>query len=144
VYQALSQGVVSGSVAGAVLITSFKLNELVKYHLEGIPMGAPAGFIVMNRQAYEKLSPKGKQVLDRFTGETMSREFGTFFMELGLGAAKQLRNSKDQQFAALSAQEKARWISALEPVIQSWVKATPQGDKVLASFRADLKAAPSR
>ena len=77
-------------------------------------------------------------------GFTKPCEFGTFFMELGLGAAKQLRSAKDQQFVSLPAQEKARWVSALEPVIQTWVKATPQGDKVLASFRADVKAASAR
>jgi TRAP-type C4-dicarboxylate transport system substrate-binding protein len=144
VYQALSQGVVSASVAGFVLVTSFKLQEVVHYHLEGLPLGAPAGFIVMNRQAYERLSPKGKQVLDRYAGEALSREFGTFFQEWGIEAKDGLRSSKEHHFNSLDPQERARWVKTLEPVVQQWVKSTPNGDKVLAALRASLQKAAAR
>ena len=58
VYQALGQGVVSASVAGWVLIGSFRLDEVVKEHLEGVPLGAPAGFVIMNTNSYSSLVRK--------------------------------------------------------------------------------------
>jgi TRAP-type transport system periplasmic protein len=139
VYQALSQGVVGASVAGFVLVTAFKLTEVVKHHLEGLPLGAPAGFIVMNRAAYDRLSPKGRQILDSFTGEALSREIGTYFMNEGIRNKNLVRGMKDHTFHPLAGAEKARWEQALQPVIRNWAASTPNGEKVLATFRNEIQ-----
>lgn len=141
VYQSLSQGVTDAAVAGYILVVTFKLQEVLHYHLEGLPLGAPAGFVVMNRQSYEKLSPKGKQILDRFTGETMSREFGQFMQDFGISLKNQLRTSKQHHIYSLAPQEKQRWEQALEGVVKQWVATTPNGETTLAAFRAELKKA---
>ncbi|MFM9969454.1 MAG: TRAP transporter substrate-binding protein [Burkholderiales bacterium] len=139
VYQALSQGVVGASVAGFVLVTAFKLTEVVKNHLEGLPLGAPAGFIVMNPQAYEKLSPKGKEILNQFIGETLSREFGTYFMNEGIRNKESVRKMPDHTFFPLTGAEKTRWEQAAQPVIRQWSSSTPNGEKILGAFRAEIQ-----
>lgn len=144
VYQALSQGVVSASVAGWVLVGTFKLDEVVREHLEGLPLGAPAGFVVMNRQSYAKLSPKGRQVLDRFTGEGFSREFGEFFEKLAAAMRDRIRTDKTHHFRTLAPAEAARWRQALEQVINQWADRTADGRKILAAYRAELPKEPAR
>ena len=138
VYQALSQGVVGGAVAGWVLLGTFKLTEVAKYHVEGLPLGAPAGFVVMNKQSYGKLSAKGKQILDQNTGESFVRDFATFFEKLGHGIRDKAKADPSHHFYTLSADQAAQWKKVLEPVIDKWTKETPNGDKILAAFRADL------
>jgi TRAP-type C4-dicarboxylate transport system substrate-binding protein len=138
VYQALSQGVVSGAVAGWVLLGTFKLTDVVKYHVEGMALGAPAGFIVMNKQSYAKLSTKGKKIIDQNTGEGFVREFATFFEKLGHNIRDKAKADPSHHFRTLTSEQSARWQQVLEPVIDKWVKETPNGDKILAAFRADM------
>jgi TRAP-type C4-dicarboxylate transport system substrate-binding protein len=138
VYQALSQGVVSASVAGWVLVGTFRLDEVVKEHLEGMPMGAPAGFVVMNTRSYERLSPKGKQILDQFIGERFSREIGEYFETLAQTMRTKVKADPSHHFRTLEPAEAQRWEKALQTVVDKWTSATPDGSKVLASFRAEM------
>ena len=129
-YQALQTGVVTAIVAGWVVVNNFKLYEVVNYHLEGVALGEPSGFVIMNRQAFDKLSPKAKETLSRFSGEPFSRDYGAWF--------------KMDAFPTLFAgfvckQEKERWKKALEPIVKGWVAKTPDGAKILETYRADLK-----
>jgi TRAP-type C4-dicarboxylate transport system substrate-binding protein len=138
VYQGLSQGVVNGSVAGWVLLGTFKLTDIVKYHLEGLPLGAPAGFVVMNRQSYARLSPKGKKILDQNTGENFVRDLATFFQKLGETIRDKAKADPGHHFYILTPKQEARWKKVLDPVITQWAKETPNGEKILAAFRADM------
>jgi hypothetical protein len=45
-----------------------------------------------------------------------------------------------QTIASLDPAEEARWKELVAPVTEEWVKATPDGDKVLAAFRAEVLA----
>ena len=106
---------------------------------KGIPLGAPAGFIVMNKQSYAKLSDKGKKIIDANTGEGFVRDFSTFFEKLGHGIRDKAKADPSQHFHTLTAEQAANWTKVLEPVIDKWAKETPNGDKILAAFRADMK-----
>jgi TRAP-type transport system periplasmic protein len=141
VYQALNQGVVSASIAGWVLIGTFRLDEVLHYHLEGLPMGCPAGFVVMNSQAYDGLSPQGKKILDQHTGEALSGAFGAYFEKLATAMRDKVKANPAHHFTTLSPEEAARWKTALQGVIDSWEKQTPNGPAVLAAFRQQLASA---
>ena len=47
---------------------------------------------------------------------------------------------KDQSVVKLSDQERARWKTRIQPVIDNWVKNTPDGAHVLAAFRQEIAA----
>jgi TRAP-type transport system periplasmic protein len=138
-YQALQRGVIDGSIAGWVLINGFMLYEVVNYYVEGVPLGDAPGFVVMNRKSYENLSPKAKETLDRFSGETFSRDFGAFFksdMERGRERVKAMPN---QHIVTLNPQEKERWKKVLEVMIKDWVAKTPNGQQLIDGFRSEIK-----
>lgn len=138
IYQALSSGVVGGAVAGWVTVGTFKLFEQVTEHLE-MPLGTPPGFVVMNRQAYDKLTPKAKEALDRNSGESFSREFGTWFQGTAEKSRNMVKALPNHHVRSLSPQEQERWRQAVTPVIKRWADSTPDGEKVLAAYRAELQ-----
>jgi TRAP-type transport system periplasmic protein len=141
VYQALNQGVVSASVAGWVLIGTFRLDEVMHEHVQGIAMGAPAGFIVMNPQSYDGLSAQGKKILDQYTGEALSRPFATFFEQLAMTMRDKIKANGAHHFTTLAPDEAARWKAALQGVVNNWEKQTPNGPAILAAFKQQLGSA---
>jgi TRAP-type C4-dicarboxylate transport system substrate-binding protein len=137
-YQALSSGVVQATFAGWTLINSFKLYEQAQNHLESA-LGSPPGYIIMNKQAYEKLSPKAKAAIDQNSGEVYSRAFGEWFQNDAAKGREFVRKLPNQNVYSLSAAEAERWKQATAPVIKAWIDRTPGGDKVIDAFRAELK-----
>ena len=70
--EAISKGVVDGAVATWELVPSVKLEEVAKYHMEGLANqpGFTANPLVMlmNKQKYENLSAELKAVIDKHSG----------------------------------------------------------------------------
>jgi len=70
--ESISKGVVDGAIATWELVPSVKLEEVAKYHIEGI--SSLPGFtmnplvMLMNKQKYESLSPELKAVIDKNSG----------------------------------------------------------------------------
>lgn len=137
-YQAVSQGVVAGSVANWVQLLVFRLSEVAKNHIEAVPLGSPAGFIVMNPGVPAKLSEKGRKILASHTGEPMSRAMGVCFNKLAEGLKGKLKSDATQNFIALDDAEKKRWENALAGVKDEWIKTTPDGAKIYDSFAKEL------
>ena len=137
-YQAVAQGLVTGSVANIIQMTVFRIAEVSKYQLFEIPLGSPAGFVVMNPGVPGKLSDAGRKVLAAEIGEKMSRQMGACFQKLDGFLRKKLHDDKTQHFITLEPAEKAKFEKALQPVIDQWIKETPDGDKIYAAFKKDV------
>jgi len=138
VYQGLSRGVADGLLGGWTLVETFRLYEVVDKHLEG-SLGTPPAMVVMNPQAYEKLSPKARQVLDRYAGEALSRRIGQWFLKNSTEGAQKVAAMAGHDVYALSPEEREKWRQAAEVVVRQWVARTAGGDKVLAAVRSELQ-----
>ncbi len=141
VYQALSRGVIGGGVVSYFSIMSFKSGEVAKEHTFDFPMGMGPLAMVMNKQSYEKLSPKGRAIIDRFSGESESRVLGAAWGKLDASMKTELLSKSDQHLNNLTPAEQARWQAAAEPVRAAWVKDTPNGAVLLETLKADYAAA---
>jgi TRAP-type C4-dicarboxylate transport system substrate-binding protein len=141
VYQSLSRGVISGGIVSNMSIVAFKSSEVAKHHTFDVSLGMAGLAMVMNRQSYDKLSPKGKAIVERFSGESESRFLGTAWGKLDAGMQAELKAKGDQQFHSLSAQEIARWQQAVEPMRAAWVTETPDGARLLNTLKAEYAAA---
>lgn len=79
--EAISKGVVDGAMATWELVPSVKLEEVAKYHMEGLPN--QPGFtmnplvMLMNRQKYESLTAELKAVIDKNSGMSLVVLAGT-------------------------------------------------------------------
>jgi TRAP-type C4-dicarboxylate transport system substrate-binding protein len=146
-YEAVQRGTVDGSVFPWEAMTSFRLNELLKGHLE-VPggLGAPSFVIVANRKAFDNLTPENKAALMKAGGEAGSALIGKAWQaadEHGRNDAKE----KGQAIETLSPAEFQRWQSLLEVVTEEWIKKAGQkgydGRKLLDDLQGMIKAASS-
>ncbi|HSW23277.1 MAG TPA: TRAP transporter substrate-binding protein [Burkholderiaceae bacterium] len=140
-YQALSRGVVSAAIANPYSVTAFKLGEVAKHYTGTVSFGMVPSAVVMNKQAYDKLSAKGKAVIDRFTGEEASRLTGRGHNRLGEAIWTDIKAKGEHTFHVLPPPEVAQWQKALESVKAAWLAETPNGKAVHDSFLADYAAA---
>ena len=136
-YQALERGTANAMVLGWVGMMTYKMHEVVKYHLD-IPLGTSLGYWFMNRDAYAKLPEAARAAIDKASYEGLSRAIGTVSDRSDGFVHKQVLDAPGQVMTTIDAGETARFKQALAPLTEQWIKATPDGAKVLESFRAEI------
>jgi TRAP-type C4-dicarboxylate transport system substrate-binding protein len=137
IYQALQRGVVDASGIGWPGILPFKLNEVTSHHLDA---ALAAGTLInfMNTAAYDKLPAKGKETIDRLGGLNFSQMMGRAVEAMDEAGRNSTKSQPGQTIVALAPAEEARWRQLLQTVTDDWVRATPDGVKVLAAYRAEI------
>lgn len=138
-YQSLQRGLVAAVPQGWPSVPVFHLDEVTNFHLE-VPLGFNTGFVFMNKKTYATLPPKARAAIDKYSGEAYVRRLANADDVMESRGIDMTKSMKGQTIAHLSAAEEARWKKLVEPVTEQWVKATPDGVKVLAAFRAELAA----
>jgi TRAP-type C4-dicarboxylate transport system substrate-binding protein len=143
-YEAVQKGTVDGSVFPWEAMPSFRLNELLKGHLEAPGgLGAPSFVIVASQKAFDNLTPANKAALMKASGEAGAALIGKAWLaadERGRDDAKQ----KGQAVETLAPAEFEKWKPLLKPVTDDWVKKVDQkgqeGRKLLDDLAAMIKA----
>ena len=147
VYEAIQKGTVDGAEFPWQAMPSFRINELVKAHLE-VPggLGAPAFVIIANTKAFDNLTPENKAALMKAGGEAGAALIGkawTAAAERGRADAKE----RVQVIETLASPELEKWQQLLKPVTDDWIakaeKKGLDGRKLLDDFRAMVKDASS-
>ena len=136
-YAAIDRGMVGGTFLSVSGFMVFKLQEVAKYHLE-VPFGASCAGFFMNKDIFARLPEASRRAIDASSGEALAERLGRFADGQGTDDRARLAAMPGQQFDRLDAAEAARWKARLAPFVEEWVKATPDGAKVLAAFRAEI------
>ena len=125
VAEAISKGVVDGSMASWELVPAAKLDEVTRFHTSE-PPGEP-GFssvvlgLFMNRQKYESLPADLKAVIDRNSGAPLVDAFGRAWDATAAQARKRVREQGGQDLTVtLADYEEMR--KAAAAVEQEWLK----------------------
>ncbi|MHA6264348.1 TRAP transporter substrate-binding protein [Arenibacterium sp. CAU 1754] len=121
--EALSKGVIDGTVIPWEVTPAIKLSELVQNHTEF--MGKESLYtativLVMNRAKYDALPDDLKAILDGESGQKLS----TFAAEQMFARDKPGRDiavANGSKIVQLDEAEVARWKAKAEPVIDRWV-----------------------
>jgi TRAP-type transport system periplasmic protein len=146
-YEAVQRGTVDGTVFPWEAMPSFRLNDLLKYHLE-IPGGLSAAsfVIIANPRAIDNLTPSNKGALMKASGEPAAALFGKAWDtadERGRSDAKE----RGQTIQVLAPAELERWRPMLQFVTDDWLKKAEQkgldGRRMLADLQAMIKEASS-
>ncbi len=122
--EALSRGVIDGTVVPWEVTTPLKVAELVNTHttFSGNRSLYVSFFIfAMNQAKYDSLPDDLKKVIDANSGMEASKWAGRVMDEgdvPGLEAAKKRGNT----IVELDAAETARWVEASQPVVDGWIK----------------------
>lgn len=138
-YQSLQRGLVDAVAQGWPSVPTFHLDEVTNFHLE-VPLGNNTGFVFMNKDSYAKLPEKGRAAIDKFAGESYVLRLAKADDAMEARGRDATAEMKGQTIASLAPEEEARWKALVEPVTEEWVKATPDGARVLAAFRSEVAA----
>jgi TRAP-type C4-dicarboxylate transport system substrate-binding protein len=126
--EALSKGVVSGTVIPWEVTPAIKLSELVGYATEfsGDEALYTATIIMaMNRDRYESLPDDLRQIVDEKSGMALT-QLAAREMLAGDAPARSQAVENGTEVIVLEPDEVARWKAAAEPVIAEWVDEVAQ------------------
>ncbi len=139
--EALSKGVIDGTVLPFEVTKALKVHELVHYHTM---FRGDRGFYVatflfaMNRDRYEALPDDLRAVIDRHSGLSLARDFGRA-MDAGEAPGIEAARKRGNEFFIVEGELLGEWIRATDPVIDEWV-AHAQGFDGAALLAAARKA----
>jgi TRAP-type C4-dicarboxylate transport system substrate-binding protein len=136
-YTAVQRGMVDAVLVQWTAFQPFKLQDVTFFHLE-TKLGGTTGMVFMAKKKYDALPAAVKKLLDDNSSEAESRVYGKFWDDVdneGRDMVKTLGGK--HQIVQQAPETAAKWRKAVEPVIDDWVKATPDGAWVLAAFRAE-------
>ena len=121
--EALSKGVIDGTVIPWEVTKTLRVAELVNTHTQfsGDRALYTATFVLaMNRAKYESLPDDLKAVIDRNSGLAVSAEAGRV-MDAGDPPARQVAVDRNNDIVTLNEKETARWREASKGVEAAWI-----------------------
>jgi TRAP-type C4-dicarboxylate transport system substrate-binding protein len=127
--EALSKGVVKGTVIPWEVTSAIRLSELVEHHTEfsgDEALYTAAIVLVMNKAKYEALPDDLRTILDEQSGAKLSTFAAQVMWDMDPGARK-IAEDAGNEITILDAAEVARWKEAAQPVIGQWI--TDMGEK---------------
>ncbi len=136
-YQAAQRGVVDGVFVGWSAVTTFKLADVTRYHMDTGAGFAPA-FMLMNKQSYARLPQKAKDAIDRYSGEPYFERMGKVTDRMDEVGRKLVQARKGHVVTAIAPAEKAKWKKLAVPIVKRWEHDTENGPAILAAFRKAL------
>jgi TRAP-type C4-dicarboxylate transport system substrate-binding protein len=120
-YDALSKGVVDGAIATVEALQGWKLGEATKYTTEDYgASNAIAMSVVMNLSKWNALPPDVKKVIEEVNREWIEKT-GKSWDEID-DVARQFALKVGHEFIPLSKEENARWVKAVRPLFEEYVK----------------------
>jgi TRAP-type C4-dicarboxylate transport system substrate-binding protein len=121
--EALSKGVVKGTVIPWEVTTAIRLSELVENHTEfsgDQALYTAAIVLVMNKAKYDALPDDLKAILDAESGAKLSTFAAQVMWDMDPGARK-IAQDAGNTITVLDEAEVARWKAAAEPVVAQWI-----------------------
>ncbi len=140
-YEALSRGVVEGSIAPYEALQGWKWGEVVKYTTEAWGMAySSAFFIAMNKGKWNALPPDIQKIIDQVNGEWIDKQ-GKAWDEIDK-AGKDFTIKLGNQIITLSVDENRKWEKAVKPLFDEYVKSMKDkglpGEEVLKFYLEQL------
>lgn len=141
-YDALSRGVVDGSMAPQESLQGWKWGEVVKYTTESFGCAYSTGFfVVMNKNKWNSLPPDIQRIIEQINREWIDKT-GKCWDEIDREGRK-FTLSRGNRIITLSNEENLRWAVKVRPLLDEYVenmkaKGLP-GAEALKFCQAQLK-----
>jgi len=136
-YQSLQRGMIEAATIGWPAASAYKLPEVSNYHVQ-VPLGSELTYLIMNNDSYAKLPEKGRTAVDTTIGEAYARKLGEILDRVDDEESAKAAARPGQTVTKLAPAEAAAWKARVAPVTEGWVKATPDGARVLAAYRGEV------
>lgn len=141
-YDALSRGVVDGTLFPIEALQGFRIAEVVSTALENYAISyLTSMFVIMNKEKWNKLSPEDQKAIEKINDEFNER-IGRQWVELDK-KAKEFAISKGVKFVQVPKQEEEETAKKMKPILDDYVKMTKAkglpGDEALKFCQEFLK-----
>ena len=133
----ISRGVIDGSGGDWDVMYSFRIIEAARNHYMAT-LGTVPVTLLMNRKVYEGLPDAAKAVIDKHSGESMSRRFGGVHDGVQASKLAETIANPDQTIVVPSEAELAEWDATMAPVIDAWVNGHPNGAALFSALEEEL------
>jgi len=137
-YPSLQRGLVEAATIGWPATSTYKLAEVVNHHLV-VPLGSEVAYMVMNKDLYARLPAPARAAIDAHVGDALAHKTGAMLDQIDEDESAAHRARPGQMLEDLAPDEAARWKERVAPVIDEWVKTTPDGAKVLSAYRTETR-----
>jgi len=122
-YDALSRGVVDGSVSPYEALQGWKWGEVVKFTVENYGSSySTAMFVVMNKDKWNSLSPENQKIIEKVNEEFIEKQ-GKTWDEIDK-AGRDFTVQRGNKLIPLSQAEDWKWVKAVKPLYDEYVKDT--------------------
>jgi len=141
-YEALQKGVAEATIAPMEVLKGWKQAEVIRYTTECYDIGYTAGFfVVMNLDKWNSLPKEIQQTIEEVNKEWIPKYVDAWANSDQEGREYSL--SKGNEMIPLSKEESARWVQAVAPVVDDYVKEMESkglpGQKYIDFIRAKIK-----
>lgn len=120
-YDALSRGVVDGSMAPQEALQGWKWGEVVKFTTESFGAAySTAFFVTMNKEKWNSLPPDIQKIMEEINGEWIEKS-GRNWDEIDR-VGREFTLKLGNKIITLSAQENERWAKAVQPILKDYVE----------------------
>jgi TRAP-type C4-dicarboxylate transport system substrate-binding protein len=136
--QSISRGVIDGSVLAWMGAATFRLYDVTNYHFE-LPWPPGYAGVFINRETFNKIPDKGKASLNKHSGMPLSIGYGKVFEFIE--SYEKAEGQKDSKHitTVIDPAENARWRERGKPIIDEWMKSTPDSARIVAAFNAEVE-----
>ena len=138
VYSVLQRGVADAAALAWTAVMPFKIPEVTSWHLD-TSLGMEPAYLLMNKDTYAKLPAPARAAIDKHAGAPISERLGALNDDIGAEDRAKVKAMPNQTIVELDAAEAARWAARTAPIVDEWLKETPNGAAVLASYKAELE-----
>jgi len=141
-YDALSRGVVDGSMAPQESLQGWKWGEVVKYTIENFGSSYSTGFfVVMNKDKWKALPPNLQKVIEAVNTEWIEKT-GRLWDEIDK-QGREFTLARGNQILPLSKEEDQKWAQQVRPILDEYVanmkaKNLP-GEEALNFYLSEMK-----
>lgn len=120
-YDAISRGVVDGSMAPIEALQGWKWGEVVKFTIENFSSSYSTGmFVVMNKAKWNSLPPDVQKIIEEVNEEYAEKQ-GKLWDEIDK-AGRDFTLSRGNKIISLSPEENLRWEKAVRPILDEYKK----------------------
>jgi len=137
-YEALQKGVVEATFCPIETLKGWKQGEVINYVTDSSVIGyTTAMFVVMNKSAWDGLSPELQQIFTQVSNEWVDKHGLAWDKadEEGMAFIKELQ----REVIELSEEEKQQWKNAVQPILDDYTTKTDKKDLPGEEFLADIK-----
>jgi len=135
--EALAKHVVDATTADWFAVEGFSLMDVTRTHFD-VSFGATAMYLIMNQAVWDGLPPDIRKVFEDNPPAAFAEFWGVRLLEKNNASRALVAASPGHRIITPTEAELADWRKAADGVIADWVKATPNGEAVLAAYRAAI------